>query len=118
MADVYGRLSGELAVASVHSGPGLTNAATGIAEAAKSGTPLLVLAGDADAGAIHSNFFFEQAEFVRSLGAVSERIHTAETALQDVLRAASRAAHGGQTVVLSMPLNVQNSVLQAGAVVP
>jgi len=118
MADVYGRLSGELAVASLHSGPGLTNAATGIAEAAKSGTPLLVLAGDADAGAIHSNFFFEQAEFVRSLGAVSERIHTAETALQDVLRAASRAAHGGQTVVLSMPLNVQNSVLQADTVLP
>jgi thiamine pyrophosphate-dependent acetolactate synthase large subunit-like protein len=31
----------------VHQGPGLTNAMTGIAEAAKSRTPLLVLAAEA-----------------------------------------------------------------------
>ncbi|MFZ0756914.1 MAG: thiamine pyrophosphate-binding protein, partial [Trebonia sp.] len=44
MADAYARLSGELGVLSVHQGPGLTNALTGITEAAKSRTPLLILA--------------------------------------------------------------------------
>ncbi|MBV9164816.1 MAG: thiamine pyrophosphate-binding protein, partial [Solirubrobacterales bacterium] len=44
MADGYARVSGRVGVASVHQGPGLTNAMTGIAEAAKSRTPLLVLA--------------------------------------------------------------------------
>src|SRR5207244_2477711 len=46
MADAYARVSGRLGVCSVHQGPGLTNTITGLTEAAKSRTPLLVLAGD------------------------------------------------------------------------
>ena len=76
MADAYAKATQELTLVSVHSGPGLTNALTGIAEAAKSRTPLLVLAGDVPTGAVKSNFYVEQAEMVRSVGAVSERIHT------------------------------------------
>ena len=49
MADAYAKATGELTLVSVHSGPGLTNAVTGIGEAAKSRTPLLVLAGDVPA---------------------------------------------------------------------
>ncbi len=44
MADAYARVSGEVGVCSVHQGPGLTNAMTGLTEAAKSRTPLLLLA--------------------------------------------------------------------------
>src|SRR6202040_2788177 len=40
MADAYAKATGELTLVSVHSGPGLTNALTGIAEAAQSRTPL------------------------------------------------------------------------------
>ncbi|HJZ43946.1 MAG TPA: thiamine pyrophosphate-binding protein, partial [Hyphomicrobiaceae bacterium] len=40
MADAYAKATGELTLVSVHSGPGLTNALTGICEAAKSRTPL------------------------------------------------------------------------------
>src|SRR6202048_4614584 len=79
MGDAYAKSTGELTLVSVHSGPGLTNAITGIAEAAKSRTPLLVLAGDVPTGAVKSNFHMDQAELVRSVGAVSERIHTAGT---------------------------------------
>src|ERR1700730_14675265 len=46
MGDAYAKATGELTLVSVHSGPGLTNALTGIGEAAKSRTPLVVLAGD------------------------------------------------------------------------
>src|SRR4051794_8544422 len=52
MGDAYAKATGELSLVSVHSGPGLTNALTGIAEAAKSRTPLLVLAGDVPLGAV------------------------------------------------------------------
>jgi len=49
MADAYARVSGGLGVLSVHRGPGLTNAMTGITEAAKSRTPMLILAAEATA---------------------------------------------------------------------
>lgn len=109
MADAYAKATGELTLLSVHSGPGLTNAITGIAEAAKSRTPLLVLAGDVPVGHVKNNFYFQQAEMVRSVGAVAERLHTPQSARADLLRAVTQAMHDRQTVVLSLPLDVQNA---------
>ena len=111
MADAYAKATGELTLVSVHSGPGLTNAITGIGEAAKSRTPLLVLAGDVPTGNVKSNFYFEQAELVRSVGAISERTHTPQSARTDLLRAVTRALRDRQTVVLSLPLDVQDARL-------
>lgn len=111
MGDAYAKATQELTLVSVHSGPGLTNALTGIAEAAKSRTPLLVLAGDVPAGAVRNNFHFDQAAMARSVGAVAERIHTPATAREDTLRAVTRALRDRQTVVLSLPTDVQDAVL-------
>ncbi len=111
MADAYAKATGELTLVSVHSGPGLTNALTGIAEAAKSRTPLLVLAGDVPTGNVKSNFYIDQGEMVRSVGAVSERIYTPHTARDDTLRAVTRALRDRQTVVLSLPTDVQDTRL-------
>jgi thiamine pyrophosphate-dependent acetolactate synthase large subunit-like protein len=111
MADAYAKATGELTLVSVHSGPGLTNALTGIAEAAKSRTPLVVLAGDVPNGAVKNNFYIEQADMVRAVGAVSERLHTPGSAREDALRAVTRALRDRQTVVLSMPLDVQHTPL-------
>jgi acetolactate synthase-1/2/3 large subunit len=49
MADGYARASGECGVLLTHLGPGLTNAATGVANAALDSVPLLVIAGDVPA---------------------------------------------------------------------
>jgi thiamine pyrophosphate-dependent acetolactate synthase large subunit-like protein len=111
MADAYAKASGELTLVSVHSGPGLTNALTGIGEAAKSRTPLLVLAGDVPSGAVKNNFYIEQADMVRAVGAVPERLHTPSSAREDTLRAVTRALRDRQTVVLSLPLDVQHAPL-------
>jgi uncharacterized protein with von Willebrand factor type A (vWA) domain len=91
MGDAYAKATGELTLVSVHSGPGLTNALTGIGEAAKSRTPLVVLAGDVPNGAVKNNFYIEQGEMVRAVGAVSERLHTPGSARDDALRAVTRA---------------------------
>jgi thiamine pyrophosphate-dependent acetolactate synthase large subunit-like protein len=115
MADAYAKATQELTLVSVHSGPGLTNALTGIGEAAKSRTPLLVLAGDVPVGAVRSNFHIEQAEMVRSVGAVPERIHTPASAREDTLRAVTRALRDRQTVVLSLPTDVQDAPLPGRA---
>ncbi|MGI8713362.1 MAG: thiamine pyrophosphate-binding protein [Solirubrobacteraceae bacterium] len=47
MADGYARVTDEVGICSVHQGPGLTNAITGLAEAVKSRTPMLVPASSA-----------------------------------------------------------------------
>jgi thiamine pyrophosphate-dependent acetolactate synthase large subunit-like protein len=107
MADGYARVSGELTACSVHQGPGLTNAITGLTEAAKSRTPLLVLAADTPAAALRSNFRIDQDALVESVGAVAERVHGAGTAVADAVRAARRARIERRAVVLMLPLDVQ-----------
>jgi len=107
MADGYGRVSGRVAVCSVHQGPGLTNTVTGLTEAAKSRTPVLVLAADTPAAALRSNFRIDQAALVEAVGAVAERVHGPDTAMADVARAVRRARVERRAVVLMLPLDVQ-----------
>jgi len=45
-ADGYARVTHKASVVLVHLGPGLTNAATGVANASLDGTPMVVIAGD------------------------------------------------------------------------
>ena len=115
MADGYGRVSGRLAACSVHQGPGLTNAVTGLTEAAKSRTPLIVLAPEMPAAAIRSNFRIDQVGLVEAVGAIAERVHGPETALADVARAVRRARVERRAVVLMLPLDVQAAQCPDGA---
>ncbi len=105
MADAYVRTSGRLAAVTVHQGCGLTNAMTGLAEAAKSRTPLLVLAAEATQPT--SNFYVDQDALARAVGAVPARITSAATAVDEALAAVQTAVHGRRTVVVNLPLDVQ-----------
>ncbi len=107
MADAYARTSGRLGVLTVHQGPGLTNALTGIAEAAKSRTPMVVLAADTGAAGTRSNFALDQAGLAAGVGAAYERASTVDSAVDDAVRAVRRARAERRTVVLSLPLDVQ-----------
>ncbi|MEX5298042.1 thiamine pyrophosphate-binding protein [Kocuria sp. CPCC 205292] len=118
MADAWARTSGRVAVVTTHQGCGLTNAATGIGEAAKSRTPLIVLTADTQAAAVHSNFRIDQDALARSVGAVAERVHSPASAAADVARAVRRARNDRRTVVLSVPLDVQAAPAPEGVVVP
>src|SRR4051794_13806359 len=107
MADGYARVSGKLPAVSVHQGPGLTNTVTALTEAAKSRTPLIVLAADTPAAQIRSNFRIDQDALVESVGAVAERVYGAATVVADVTRAVRRARVERRAVVLMLPLDVQ-----------
>jgi acetolactate synthase I/II/III large subunit len=107
MADGWARLAGRPGVVSVHQGPGLTHALTGITEAAKSRTPLVVLAADVAGAAVRSNFRIDVAALAASVGAVPERLHSAQSAVADAVRAYQTAAWQRRTVLLAMPLDVQ-----------
>src|SRR3954453_5587281 len=114
MADGYARGSGRLGGASVHQGPGLTNAITGLTEAAKSRTPLILLAADTPSAQIRSNFRIDQAALVESVGAVAERVHGPASAVADVTRAVRRARVERRAVVLMLPLDVQAQAAELG----
>jgi thiamine pyrophosphate-dependent acetolactate synthase large subunit-like protein len=107
MADGYARVSGRVGVVSVHQGPGLTNAMTGIAEAAKSRTPVLILAGETPAAALTSNFRIDQHDLVESVGAIADRVHGPKTAADDAQRAYQRAQLERRPVVLMLPIDIQ-----------
>ncbi|HKE52492.1 MAG TPA: thiamine pyrophosphate-binding protein [Actinomycetes bacterium] len=106
-ADAYARMCGEVGVLSVHQGPGLTNAMTGLTEAAKSRTPLIALAADTAAGAVQSNFRIDQPGLAAAVGAAHVRLGSADTAVADAAMAYRLAAAERRTVFLSMPLDVQ-----------
>jgi acetolactate synthase I/II/III large subunit len=81
MADGYARMSARLSAVTVHQGCGLTNAMTGITEAAKSRTPMIVVA--AEATQPRSNFYVDQAALTAAVSALPVRITSAGTAVAE-----------------------------------
>lgn len=105
MADAYARASGRLGVATVHQGPGVTNAITGLTEAAKSRTPMLLLAAEATAPL--SNFSIDMEGVAKASGAAHRRIERPAAAVEELAAAAQLAVGERRTVLVSLPLEVQ-----------
>ncbi|HTZ25443.1 MAG TPA: thiamine pyrophosphate-binding protein [Streptosporangiaceae bacterium] len=118
MADAWARLTGRPGLLSVHQGPGLTNAMTGITEAAKSRTPLVVLAADVASAAVRSNFRIDVAGLATSVGATAIRMISPAFAVDDTLRAYRVALTERRTVVLALPLDVQAGACTMPAIEP
>jgi thiamine pyrophosphate-dependent acetolactate synthase large subunit-like protein len=100
-ADAYARISRRVGVATVHQGPGLTNALTALTEAVRAHTPLVLLASEAVAG----NQRLDQARVVEAVGAAVEQLRSPA----DAARAFDRAAAERRPIVLTMPVDVQRS---------
>src|SRR5215210_1739552 len=106
MADGYARASGKVGVCTVHQGPGFTNTLTGLTEAAKSRTPLVLIAADTPAVTLWSNFKIDQAAFAETAGAIAERVRSPGTAAEDAARALRRAQVERRPVVLNVPIDL------------
>lgn len=113
MADAYARVTSSVGVATLHQGPGLTNALTGLTEAAKARTPLVVITAATSGAAVHSNFRIDQAGAVHACGASVDRIHGAATVMEDLERTWHTAATQRRTVVLELPLDVQSATVES-----
>ncbi|GAB2544948.1 thiamine pyrophosphate-binding protein [Nocardia heshunensis] len=113
MADAYARMTDTVAAVTLHQGCGLTNALTGIAEAAKSRTPLLILAADTPGESVLSNFRVDQTALATAVGATAERIHSPHTAIADTIRAFRTARDQRRCVVLNLPLDIQSARIPA-----
>ena len=116
MADAYARLSGEVAAVTVHQGCGFTNTLTGLTEAAKSRTPLVVVA--ADVTEERSNFYVDQEAIARAVGAVPITVDDPARAYAAAVTAVRTARADRRTVVLNLPISVQANEVPEDRVVP
>ncbi|EWM10781.1 thiamine pyrophosphate-binding protein [Kutzneria sp. 744] len=106
-ADACARMTGRLTLVSTHQGCGLTNAVTGIGEAAKSRTPMIVLTAESPESDPLNNFRIDQEALARSVGAVPMRITDPTTVVVDTIRAVHTARFERRTIVLNLPVDVQ-----------
>ena len=115
MAHGYACRAGRLGVATVTQGPGLTNTATALTEAVRSGTPLLLITGDTAPNNKLNQQTLEQEPFVRSTGAGYILVERPEDAASAVRIAAGRALAESRPYVLNCPTEYQWSVVEAEA---
>lgn len=114
MAEGYASVTGRPGVVTVHQGPGYTNALTGMIEAAKSRTPVLLLAADTPAAWVHSNFRMDQAAAAAAGGIRVERLHGVSSAAADLARAWHGVTVERRATALLLPLEVQDADVGVG----
>jgi acetolactate synthase-1/2/3 large subunit len=109
-AEGYARVSGEVGVALVTSGPGVTNTLTGIADAMLDSTPIVVIAGQVAISALGTDAF-QEVDLVGVAQPISKWSYQIRHA-EDVAWAVSRAFYIARTgrpgpVVLDFSRNAQ-----------
>ena len=109
-AQGFARVSGEVGVAIVTSGPGATNTLTGVADAMMDSTPLVVIAGQVGVGALGTDAF-QEVDLVGCAQPITKWAYQIRRP-EDVAWAVSRAfyiARSGRPgpVVLDFPKNAQ-----------
>src|SRR6266540_6899515 len=123
-ADGYARASGKPGVLLTHLGPGLTNAATGVANAALDSIPMVVIAGDVPSHyygrhphqEVNLHMDADQYQIYRPF---CKRVYRVEHA-RDLPRIVERAFHLAQTgrpgpVLVDVPMDVFSSSLPVDA---
>jgi acetolactate synthase-1/2/3 large subunit len=123
-ADGYARASGKVGVVMTHLGPGLTNAATGVANAALDSIPMVVLAGD-----VPSHFhgrhphqevnLHQDADQFQIFRPFCKRVYRVDR-VEDLPRIVERAFHLAQTgrpgpVLVDIPMDILSADLAVEA---
>ena len=123
-ADGYARASGKPGVLLTHVGPGLTNAATGVANAAMDSIPMVVIAGD-----VPSHYYgrhphqeinlHNDADQFQIFRPFCKRVYRVDR-VEDLPRAMERAFHLARAgrpgpVLVDVPMDVFSADLEVGA---
>ena len=116
MADGYARTLGRPGVCLVTSGPGLTNAVTGLGCANMDGVPLVLISGQVPLSQIGTDAF-QEADSTGITRAVSKHnflVHSADEIPETVAQAFYIATHGKPgPVVIDVPKNCQTDMTTA-----
>ncbi len=107
MAFGYACRTGRLGVATVTQGPGLTNTATALIEAVRSGAPVLLITGDTAPNNTINQQTLDQEPFVRATGAGYVLVSHPQDAASALRLAARQAIAESRPVVLNCPTEYQ-----------
>ena len=110
-ADGYATVTGRPGVVTVHQGPGYTNALTGMIEAAKSRSPVLLVAADTPDAWTYSNFRVGQASMAEAAGIAVVRPTSSNEVGDALARAWQLVAGERRATALLLPLDVQEAEL-------
>jgi len=118
MATAWARATGEVGIASVTCGPGLTQIMTALATAAVARIPLVVFSGEDPIDATWYNQRIDQEPLVLGCGAAYVAARSAKLIEHHVMEAFTIARTERRPVVLAAPLDLQKQAIAAGAYVP
>jgi acetolactate synthase I/II/III large subunit len=117
-ATAYARKSGQVGVATVTCGPGLTQVLTALPAAVRARIPLVVFAGEAPLGAPWYNQAIDQAPFITATGARYIPLHHVPRMADAIRDAFVHARQNKCPIVLGVPFDLQAQVLPQMPVLP
>ncbi len=107
-AMAYARKTGDVGLASVTCGPGVTQLMTALPAAVRARLPVVVLAGEAPLKSGWYNQGIDQAPFVTATGAAYHSLHMPERMPVAIRDAFLQARRERRPVVIGIPFDVQN----------
>ena len=107
MADGYTRTTGKIGVAMVTCGPGLTQCGTSLIAAYRGKTPLVLIAGEIEAGSKNSTQTMDQRRFVEASSARFFTLTSLDNMAEEIAEAFYAARTGRGPVVLNLPMGLQ-----------
>ena len=118
MADAYAQATGDVGVASVTCGPGVTQIPTSRTESSRRRTPIVVFAGDTSVSGGYDLHQFDQGPLVTATGAAFVPVRSVDRLLADTHRAFLTARRERRPVVLSVPTDIQETPVHGGKYIP
>ncbi|MGV9868787.1 thiamine pyrophosphate-binding protein [Rhodococcus koreensis] len=105
MADAYFRASGRVGIATVTHGPGLTNAITGLTEAVRARSEVLLISGTTPPDPMDPGYEqrIDLRQVAATAGAIYEQVYTPASVGRDLTRALQRMRSERRPVLLDVP---------------
>ncbi len=117
-AMAYARKTGDVGVATVTCGPGLTQIMTALPAAVRAHLPLVVFAGEAPLKVAWYNQAIDQAPFITATGAAYHSLHLPERMPVAVRDAFLQARRERRPVVIGVPFDLQDHGWTGGDTLP
>jgi thiamine pyrophosphate-dependent acetolactate synthase large subunit-like protein len=112
MADGYARTTGNVGIATVTCGPGLTQVGTSLMVAVRNRSPLVLIIGEIPPGSKNNLQTMDQRRFVEACGARFQEVTSLDNLADDVAEGFYAARVHRCPVVLNLPIDLQERSLE------